>query len=181
MPQKVKKTPKSPTARKNEVMQWLGISSEEYTKQLKVFGNRVRSLQKIAGKASSASPSYLFHDYAYRMKFKAGELSSTLAGVLAAPASSSNAPTSAAARKRVEEKYLLRPFRGLMKRSPEYTKNIINNGSLTIDQKVKALSDYAQRVHEKQNLQRAKNDELLAGGVIIEDVDEIFPGDFYED
>lgn len=177
---KITKTPKSASTRKAEVMQWLGITSEEYSKQLNVFGNRVRSLQKIAGRADIPSPAYLFHDYAYRMKFKGGQLSGTLAGVLSAPASSTRARTSEKAQRSVQEKYLLRPFRGLIAKSPTYTAGILNNSSLTIEEKVQALRAYGERIREKERMQRARTDDMVAGGVIVEDVEDLFSS-IYED
>ena len=162
---KVKATPKSAKENKADVMKWLGLTSEQYTKQYRVFFNKVKNFERITGVKNKQSASYLFHDYAYRKKYIGGEMTGRLNAIISAPASTTTAKISTHAKKVVERDFL-KPFAGLIRRSPKFTKALIEQAN-TPAEAVEFLAAYAAKIRE-----RIKNDRKSGN---------VFPQYYYED
>lgn len=157
---KIRTAEKTARQRKSDIMRWLGLdSTAEYNKAYDKFRNQVRNFERVTG-AKSVSPAYLFHDYAYSVAKKGGQFSGRINAVLAAPTTTTTGRISEARKVQVSNEYL-RPFIGLMARSPQKTAEIIEAAAIragdgnvieVITEKiVQALNDYAKLIKEKKD------------------------------
>lgn len=157
---KVRTAEKTARQRKADIMRWLGFdSTAEYNKAYDKFRNQVRNFERVTG-AKPVSPAYLFHDYAYSVAKKGGQFSGRVKAVLAAPTTTTTGRISEARKVQVSNEYL-RPFIGLMARSPQKTAEIIeaattrdkdgNVVEVNTERIVQALNDYSKLVKEKKD------------------------------
>lgn len=157
---KVRTAEKTARQRKADIMRWLGFdSTAQYNKAYDKFRNQVRNFERVTG-AKPVSPAYLFHDYAYSVAKKGGQFSGRINAVLAAPTTTTTGRISEARKVQVSNEYL-RPFIGLMARSPQKTAEIIEAATIragdgnvieVITEKiVQALNDYSKLVKEKKD------------------------------
>lgn len=157
---KVRTAEKTARQRKADIMLWLGFkSTAEYNKAYDKFRNQVRNFERVTV-AKSVSPAYLFHDYAYSVAKKGGQFSGRIKAVLAAPTTTTTGRISEARKVQVSNEYL-RPFTGLMARSPQKTAEIIESATtrdkdgnvveVKTEKIVQALNDYAKLIKEKKD------------------------------
>lgn len=157
---KVRTAEKTARQRKADIMRWLGFdSTAQYNKAYDKFRNQVRNFERVTG-AKSVSPAYLFHDYAYSVAKKGGQFSGRINAVLAAPTTTTTGRISEARKVQVSNEYL-RPFTGLMARSPQKTAEIIESATtrdkdgnvvgVNTETIVQALNDYSKLVKEKKD------------------------------
>lgn len=157
---KVRTAEKTSRQRKADIMLWLGFkSTAEYNKAYDKFRNQVRNFERVTG-AKPVSPAYLFHDYAYSVAKKGGQFSGRIKAVLAAPTTTTTGRISEARKVQISNEYL-RPFIGLMARSPQKTAEIIeaattrdkegNVVEVNTEKIVQALNDYSKLVKEKKD------------------------------
>lgn len=159
---KIRTVERTARERKADIMRWLGLdSTAEYNKAYDKFRNQVRNFERITG-AKSVSPAYLFHDYAYSVAKKGGQFSGRINAVLAAPTTTTTGRISNARQIAVSSEYL-RPFAGLISRSPKKAAQIIGAAENT-EQIVQALNDYAKIVREKK-------DRAQSGAIPFADTD----------
>lgn len=146
---KIRTVERTARERKADIMRWLGFdNTAEYNKAYDKFRNQVRNFERSTG-AKSASPAYLFHDYAYSVAKKGGKFSGRINAVLAAPTTTTTGRISKARQSAVSSEYL-RPLAGLIARSPEKAAQIIESAETT-EQIVQTLNDYAKLIREKKD------------------------------
>lgn len=157
---KVRTAEKTARQRKADIMRWLGFdNAAQYNKAYDKFRNRVRNFERVTG-AKPVSPAYLFHDYAYSVAKKGGQFSGRVKAVLAAPTTTTTGRISELRKTQIRNEYL-RPFTGLMARSPQKTAEIIEAGikrdeqgnitSVDTERIVQALNNYAKLIKEKKD------------------------------